>query len=68
MTNWWIVFVVFISDVGICRFSRSSMLLVYMAPLTLAVITMEGLTFQPCIFIAFIYRLELVICQGIHCG
>ena len=37
-----------ISDVSICRFSRSSMLLVWMAPLTLAVIIMRGLIFQPC--------------------
>jgi hypothetical protein len=39
----------FISDVG--RFSRSSMLLVCMAPLTFAMIIMRGLIFQPCALI-----------------
>ena len=54
MAIWWMVFIVFIfiSGVGICRFSRSFMLLVWMAPLTLVVITMRGLIFQPCALIA----------------
>ena len=53
---WWLFgewfSLVFISDVLICRFSRGSMLLVWMPPLTLAVINMRGLIFQPCALIA----------------
>ena len=44
---------------GICRFSRSSLLLVCMAPLTLVMITMRGLTFQPCALLASINGLYL---------
>ena len=44
---------------GICRFSRISVLLVCMAPLTLAMITMKGLTFHPYAFIVFINGLYL---------
>ena len=61
MAIWWMIFIVtfLMSDVGICRFSRSSMLLVWMAPLTLAVITMRGLIFQSCALIASTNGLHL---------
>ena len=54
MAIWWVVFIGFyiiISDVWICRFSRSFMLLVWMAPLTPTVITTRDLIFQPCALI-----------------
>ena len=54
-------FFFWISGVGICKFLRSSMLLVCMAPLIPAV-TMRGLTFQPCVLLAFINKLYLFYC------
>ena len=43
-----------ISDVGICRFSRSSMLPVWIPSLTLVVMIMKGLIFQPCVLLHFV--------------
>ena len=43
----------------ICRFSSNSMPFVYMAPLTLVVITMRGLAFQLCAIIPSISGLYL---------
>ena len=60
MAIWWMVCIVYhISDVGLCRFSWISMFLVWMAPLTLAVLTMTGLMFRPCALIASTNGLHL---------